>query len=159
MKHVILLSATTLIILAGILFYFVAFGVPVHDVRMWVLKRAYSHVEHPRESIVLADAIYLGGPATHGSWRCNYVVGEARSAPLSKQEIREAYGQETLPVAFSKSSLPLTILFFDDEWPNELPWFTWESEFKSFAHISDTPYLVYIAQRNVPFLGDVRCDD
>jgi hypothetical protein len=159
MKHVILLSATTLIILVGILFYFVAFGVPVHDVRMWVLKNAYSRVQHPVESRAIANAIYLGGPATHGSWRCTYVVGEVRSAPLSKQKIREAYARRAVSIPFSKKRALLTALFFDDEWPNELPWFTWESEFASLKNIPDTPYLVYINQKNVPFLGDVRCDD
>lgn len=159
MKLVILLSTAIFITLAGILFYFIAFGVPIHDVRMWGLKHAYSRVEHPAKSKFLADALYLGGPATHGSWRCNYVVGEVRSAPLSRQEIREAYGQKTLSIAFSKIPVPLTVLFFDDEWPNELPWFTWESEFASLVNASDTAYLVYGAQRDVPFLGDLRCDD
>lgn len=160
MKHVILISSATIIILTGIVFYFVVFGVPVHDVRMWMLKHAYTRAEHLRESVVLADAIYLGGPETHGSWRCNYVVGEVRSAPFSKQIIREAYAQKALSMPFFKRPLlPLAVLFFDDEWPNELPWFTWKSEFSSLANISDTPYLVYVAQRGVPFLGDVRCDD
>lgn len=159
MKRVILLSSRTLIILTGILFYFVVFGVPIHDARMWILKRAYSRVEHPVESTVLADAVYLGGPDSHGSWRCNYVVGEVRSAPLPKQKIREAYGRKTLSVAFLKSPLPLTVLFFDDEWPNELPWFTWKDEFMSFEKASYTPYLVYGVQTGVPFLGDLRCDD
>lgn len=159
MKRVILLSSTTLIILTGILFYFIIFGVPIHDVRMWMLKRAYSRVEHPAGSTVLADAVYLGGPDTHGSWRCSYVVGEVRSAPLPKQKIREAYEQKTLSVAFFKSPLPVIVLFFDDEWPNELPWFTWNDEFMSFEKVSNTPYLVYGAQTGVPFLGDLRCDD
>lgn len=142
-----------------LLLIFFYHGVPIHDARMWILKRAYSRVEHPVESTVLADAVYLGGPDTHGSWRCNYVVGEVRSAPLPKQEIREVYEQKTLSVAFLKSSLPLTVLFFDDEWPNELPWFTWKDEFISFEKVSHTPYLVYGAQKGVPFLGDLRCDD
>lgn len=159
MKRVILLSSTTLIILTGIFFYFIIFGAPIHDARMWMLKHAYSRVEHPVGSTVLADAVYLGGPATHGSWRCSYVVGEMRSAPLPKQEIRKAYGMKTLSVTFSKTPLPLAVLFFDDEWPNELPWFTWESEFRLFENISDTPYLVYSAQKDVPFFGDLRCDD
>lgn len=149
MKHIILVSFSIVIILVGMIFYFVVFGVPIHDLRMGMLKRAYSNVEHPAASKFLADAVYFGGPATHGSWRCNYVVGEARSAPLSNKEIQEAYGQDSR----------LEVLFFDDEWPNELPWFTWESEFSSFLNTTDTPYLVYIARRNVPFLGDVRCDD
>lgn len=159
MKRIILVSSTALIILAGILFYFVVFGVPIHDARMWILKRAYSRIEHPVLSSVRADARYLGGPAMHGSWRCTYVVGEVRSAPLAKQEIREAYGQKTMSVAFSKTPLLLVVLFFDDEWPNELPWFEWKSEFTSLENKSDTLYLVYGVQKNVPFLGDRRCDD
>lgn len=159
MKRVILLSIAIFITLIGVLFYFIAFGVPIHDVRMWGLKHAYSSVEHPATSKLLADAVYLGGPETHGSWRCNYVVGEVRSAPLSKREIREAYRGKILSVAFSKIPPPLAVLFFDDEWPNELPWFTWESEFASLVNTPDTAYLVYGSQKNIPFLGDVRCDD
>jgi len=159
MKRIIFLSSTVVVILISIVFYFVAFGVPIHDIRMWMLKRAYSRVEHPRESVILADATYLGGPATHGSRRCNYVVGEVRSASLSKQKIREAYGLISLSGAFLKTSLPLTVLFFDDEWPNELPWFAWESDFALFEARSDTPYIVYGTQKNIPFLGDRRCDD
>ncbi|MBI4599682.1 hypothetical protein HY732_02050 [Candidatus Uhrbacteria bacterium] len=151
MKRIIFISLMAPIILFGTLLYFFIFGVPIHDMNLWMLKRAYSRVEHPAESKVLADAVYLGGPATHGSWRCTYVVGEVRTSLLSKQEIQDAY-------SFS-APLPLAILFFDDEWPGELPWFTWESEFKIFKERSDTPYLVYSAKKDIPFLGDMRCDD
>ncbi|MEK7122420.1 MAG: hypothetical protein AAB855_01035 [Patescibacteria group bacterium] len=159
MRNFILIGLSFLVILTGLFFYYFMYGIPIHDIRMWRLERNYAYAQHPH-SVVLTNVTYLGGPATHGSWRCNYVVGEVRSSQFAKEEILAAYNGRFVTPAFGTVLVPLKVLFFQDQaWPPYLPWFQWESELKKFSEAPGTPYLVYVAHENVPFLGDLRCDD
>lgn len=155
----------TVIILAftGVLFFLV-YGVPLHDFRLWRLEKNYNVavLYHPPESILLQKKKYLGGPYTHGSLTCDYFVGELRAAPLSKEKIRQTYNGHFIASFGILKRIPLNVLFFDeDHWTMNSPLGDWWDEWYQnplFA-TSSTVYFVYASQEGYPFLGDMRCDD
>lgn len=139
-----------------ILFFYFDYGVPIHDFNLWKIELAYAKVPHPSDSVVLEKKTYLGGPSEHGSGHCSYIVGEVRSSPEPKESIRRAY--EGFFV--TQKRLPITVRFLDGSWELGLPWMNWEGELeKKYGDATSTMYLVYAAEENHPYWGDLRCDD
>ncbi|OHA89901.1 MAG: hypothetical protein A2832_02070 [Candidatus Zambryskibacteria bacterium RIFCSPHIGHO2_01_FULL_44_22b] len=155
-----------LIILASCFLYILMIfihGMPLHDFNLWRLSILYRNVAeyHPDGSEFLVKKKYLGGPDEHGSGVCNYVVGEVRSAPRSKEEIQSAYSSHSIKSLSGFYRIPIEVLFMDeDNWPVESPWWEWEDEIKEqIKEATSTVYLVYIAIEGYPFLLDMRCDN
>lgn len=130
-------------------------GMPLHNFDLWRLERNFNITApqyHPPESVLLEKKEYLGGPQEHGSLVCDLYVGELRSAPFSKEDIRAAYsGEKSFEVLFPA----------EDGWTMDSPLGNWWDEWHESPIItaSSTVYFVFFARRNIPFLGDMRCDD
>lgn len=161
-KVYIAAAGASLIIL--LLFYFLVRGVPIHDLRLWILGRNFREVAlyHPPESKLLHKKKYLGGPHEHGFLRCDFFVGELRSSSLSKEKIRQAYDGRSIKSINHLGRTPLKALFFDEErWTMDSPLGDWWDEWYHSPLIatSGTVYFVFASQEWYPFLGDLRCDD
>lgn len=158
-KRFALCGGALTVLVFCLLFFWVVHGEPVHDINVWYLEKSFyaQRIEHPSGSILLEKKKYLGGPSLHGDSRCVYAVGEVRSATLSKEEIKQAYADQS--VGFWARRLPLKVLFADEyDGPYELPFVTWQDE---LAHVSasTTPYVVYASTQRDITLYDSRCDD
>ncbi len=154
-KSLFLMVMVFIIILLVVFFLWIVYGTPIHDFRLWILERQFTHtdIHHPIESISLGRKSYLGGPSTHGDRVCIYAVGEARSTSLGENDIRQAYQNITV------AGLPLKVFFADgNDWPYELPFVIWQEELWGMSPTENTVYMVYIASK-YHFLGDLRCDD
>jgi len=142
----------------------VFYGIPLHDLNLWILGQRYEniHAYHPQNSVLLEKKKYLGGPDDHGSQQCNYVVGEIRSSNLTKEAIQFAYSGHSIKSLSGFNKIPLEILFFDTgfSWRMEYPWTIWWDELDDrYKNTTSTLYLVYVAVKGYPFLGDYRCDN
>ena len=152
------------VLIASLLFFFLSRGIPLHDFRLWMLEKNFHAAAsyHPPESVLLQKKTYLGGPDEHGSETCNFFVGELRSSPLSKEELRQAYNGSSIRSFSNLSRIPLKILFFDQErWTMDSPLGDWWDEWYGNLSTStaQTPYFVFASQEGYPYLGDYRCDD
>lgn len=157
--------ATILSLVILSLLYFLVWGVPIHDFRLWMLERNFKRAAlyHPPESIFLEKKKYLGGPHDHGSLQCDFFVGEFRSAPLSRESIRQAYQDHFIRSISGLGWTPLNVLFFDERvWTMDSPLGDWWDEWYLGGIATTTPgtaYFVFASQEGYPFLGDMRCDD
>lgn len=148
----------------GLIFFSFFYGEPIHDINVWVLEKSFyaKDISHPDNSVLLEKKKYLGGVSLHGGHRCVYAVGEARTAPLSKDEIRRIYQDTTL--RYWSKKLPLKILFVDEYGgPYTMPYVNWQDDIMSLSKLSetenDTHYIVYVAVERPIILFDYRCDD
>ncbi|MFY9462566.1 MAG: hypothetical protein WAP52_00060, partial [Candidatus Sungiibacteriota bacterium] len=144
---------------------FLVYGVPIHNFRLWRLERNFREVAsyHPSESRLIEREKYLGGPSEHGSLQCDFFVGEFRTAPLSKESIRQAYEGHSIRSINHMSRIPLKVLFFDEGvWTMDSPLGGWWDEWYLGGRATTTrgtAYFVFASQEGYPFLGDRRCDD
>lgn len=148
------------VFLLGVLFFWIAYGEPVHDINVWWLERSFyaTEIPHPSGSVLLEKKKYLGGPSMHGDNRCVYAVGETRSASLSKEDIRETY--QGIVVGFWKERLPLKVLFADEyEGPQSMPYVNWQDELYRMSPSVNTRYVVYVGTERPILFFDLRCDD
>lgn len=153
-KAFLIIIIFIIVFIAGF-FGWIFYGAPIHDFRLWMMEQHFARaaIHHPNNSIFLEKKIYLGGPDTHGSGICVYAVGEVRIAPLSKNDIRNAY--QNIKV----KDLPLKVFFADEnDWPYESPFVDWQDELWDMPYANNTLYIIY-ATVKYPFLGDFRCDD
>ncbi|GEM_PF-1532733 len=160
-----LAEGCVLVVVVFIMYVFsMLFGIPVHDFNLWRLENRYEKISnfHPSGTKFVKSEKYLGGPSTHGSWQCVYAVGEIRSTKLSKQEIQQAY--KNVP-SFGTRRYPAKFeLHFSDfeSMPLIMPITYWLDDLEYTAKSSTSTglfYLIYVAQEEVPFWGDTRCDD
>ena len=134
-------------------FVWMLFGVPIHDLRNWMLEQRFTHanIQHPPNSIFLARRSFLGGPSEHGSAQCVYATGEVRRTTLSKNEIIDAYKNKKI------GRFPLKVYFTDEsELPYEVPFSEWQGGLENVG--TSSVYIVYASVITF-FLGDLRCDD
>ena len=140
------------IFLFSVILIFFYHGVPIHDFNLWKLETKYELLGryHGAGSIVLAKKKYLGGPDTHGSQTCSYVVGEVRLSTRSKGEISRTYRNSSI-----------SILFVDDvPWPTISPFAEWQDELYQLPErVEGNIYLAYVKEEGYPYFGDLRCDD
>lgn len=145
----------------GILFFWIAYGEPIHDINVWRLERGFyvKEIPHPSDSVLMEKKKYLGGPSMHGDNRCVYAIGEMRTAPLSKEDIKESY--QGIVVAFWKEHLPLKVLFADEYvGPHVLPFTDWQDKLLALPYSNNnTTYVVYATTQRRILLSDWRCDD
>lgn len=155
---VVAMLKLAVIMFLGLIFlviFLTVWSMPLHNFDLWRLERNFNTtvpLYHPLESFLLQKKTYLGGPAEHGSLVCSFFAGELRAAYLTKESIRAAYQKNAF----------LNVLFFDEEhWTMESPLGDWWDEWygNSLLATSSTVYFVYAARENVPFAGDIRCDD
>lgn len=157
---IFLYGMAVLVCLLGILFFWFAHGEPVHDINIWRLERNFyaKEISHPNDSVLLEKMKYLGGSSTHGDSRCMYAVGEMRTAPFSKEDIKEFY--QDIVVAFWKEYLPLKVLFADEyDGPYVMPYVNWQDELYGMPPSDDTRYIVYVGTEWPILFMDLRCDD
>lgn len=157
---IFLYGTAILVFFLGIPFFWFAHGEPIHDINVWWLERSFyaKEITHPNDSVLLEKMKYLGGPSTHGDNRCVYAVGEMRTAPLSKKDIKEVYQGET--VSFWRRYLPLQVLFIDEyEGPRVMPYVNWQDELYGMSPSEDTRYIVYVGTERPILFIDLRCDD
>jgi hypothetical protein len=162
-KKVLVHGAVVFVFLLGVFVFSFLHGEPVHDINLWMLENSFyaKDIPHPEDSIVAENKKYLGGPSLHGGNRCVYAVGEVRTAPLSKEEIKRAYQNAT--IHYWNTTLPLRMLFIDEHGPYTLPYVTWQDDLvdisKRSAAGEDTVYVVYASVEHPILLFDYRCDD
>ena len=162
---IVSISTAILLLITLSFLYFLAYGVPIHDFRLWRLERNFRKAGqyHPPESVLLEKKKYLGGPHEHGSLRCDFFVGELRSAPMPKESIRHAYRDHSIRSINYIGRTPLKVLFFDERvWPLDSPLGDWWDEWYlggTATTTSGTVYFVFASQEGYRFLGDLRCDD
>lgn len=149
-----------LVFVLTILFSWIAYGEPIHDINTWLLERNFyaNKIMHPSGSALIEKKRYLGGPSLHGGNRCVYAVGETRIAPLSIKEIKLSY--KDIHVAFWDNQLPLKVLFVDEfDGPYEMPFVDWQDKLRALPHSDSTAYIVYATDQRRIVLSDWRCDD
>lgn len=157
---IFLYGMAVFVCLFGVLFFWFAHGEPIHDINVWRLERSFyaKGIPHPSDSVLMEKKKYLGGPSMHGDNRCVYAVGEMRTAPLSKEDIRKTY--QGVTVNFWKELLPLKVLFADEyEGLQTLPYVNWQDELYGMPFSDDTRYVVYVGTQRPILFFDLRCDD
>ena len=168
LRAVLRISFATIVLVrcvASLLLLFVTWRMPFNDLRLWRLERSFQAASyfHPHSSFLLDKKKYLGGPYNHGSFQCDFFVGELRSAPLSQGDVQSAYEDRSVAFLGSTRSIPLKILFFEknEPWPMYLPLSDWWDEWyvSPLNATSSTVYLIYMSQEGRPYVGDFRCDD
>ncbi|MDO8579582.1 MAG: hypothetical protein Q7R72_01790 [bacterium] len=143
----------------GLFFWWIIRGELIHDINSWRLQIKFyvTDIPHP-QSVLLKKISYLGGPSFHGDNRCIYAVGEIRTSPLTKTEIRSAYS--SISIDFGRKILPLQVLFADEyEGPYTMPYVDWQDELREIEVSKDTPYVVYVSAERPVIFYDGRCDD
>lgn len=158
---IFLYGTVILVFFLSILFFWIAYGEPIHDINVWWLERSFyaKGIPHPSVSILMEKKKYLGGPSIHGDNRCVYAIGEMRIAPLSKEDVKHAY--ENIIVDFWGSRLPLKV-FFADEYagPHVLPFTDWQDKLLALPYSNNNiTYVVYATTQRRILLSDWRCDD
>ncbi len=151
-KNFLLIIVILITLLIGS-FFAMAYGVPIHDLRLWILEQRFTHtnINHPSESVFLARRSFLGGPSEHGSAECVYATGEIRSTILSKDDVLNAYKGKKI------GRFPLKVYFTDEsELPYEVPFGEWQNGLDNIG--TSSVYIVYASVITF-FLGDLRCDD
>ena len=157
MRHAVSACRISIILIviaciASVLFVLPFYGVPIHDLNLWLLQRDFdTQVHHPVNSIFIEKRTYLGGPSEHGSHTCVYAVGEIRSTPLTREGIEQAY----------REAAPSSRMLFVGEASPESPFAMWVNELMDIANATsteDTLYVIYLV-KSYPSLGDLRCDD
>lgn len=154
------LGIAVFLFLFGALFFWFAYGEPIHDINVWWLEKNFysDDIIHPSNSALQEKKKYLGGPSLHGDNRCVYAVGEVRIAPLTIDEIKLAY--QNTSVNFLGNRLPLKVLFEDEfDGPYEMPFVYWQDELRALPPSDNTTYIVYVTDKRRILLSDWRCDD
>lgn len=144
----------------GALFFWFAYGEPIHDINIWWLEKNFyaAEITHPNNSVLLEKKKHLGGPSLHGDNRCVYAVGEVRMAPLTLDEIKLAY--RAIYVSLWGNRLPLKVLFANEfDGPYEMPFVNWQEELRALPPSDNTTYIVYVTDQRRILLSDWRCDD
>lgn len=157
---IFLYGSAIFVFVLTVLFSWLAYGEPIHDINAWRLERNFyaEKIIHPSSSILIEKKRYLGGPSLHGGQRCVYAVGEVRTVPLSIEEIKLSY--RDTDVGFWGNQLPLKVLFADEfDGPYEMPFVNWQDELRALPPSDSTAYVVYITDQRKIILFDWRCDD
>lgn len=151
---VFIITSTSLFFLLFWLFYAT---MPFHDLYLSRMDYALQSIEHPHGSKRLEQDIFFGSRYTDIS-ECTYAVGQIYSAPLSREEIVQAY--KNAP-AGSFGPAHIEIIEKGVSLPLDNPADAWIAEFlsKQSVDASDTYYLVYLYQPRQSALGDMRCYD
>lgn len=167
-KTLYTIAALTMVVPALIissLFFLLYKGMPLHDLRLWILEKNFRVADsyHPPGSTLLQKKTYLGGPDEHGSWQCDFFVGELRTAPLSEEKILQTYENRSIRSISYLGRIPLKVLFFSEKpWTMNSPLGDWWDEWYLGGIATSavgTVYVVYASQEGYHFLGDRRCDD
>src|SRR3989344_2956224 len=148
------------VVFFALVFLLIVYGEPIHDINLWLLQKKFytAKISHPSDSVLVEKKTYLGGPSLHGDSRCIYAVGEVRTAPLSKANIRSEYSAES--IYFGKKTLQLRLLFADEyEGPYTMPYVDWQDELRETQVSEDTLYVVYVSTGRPVFFYDGRCYD
>ena len=110
-------------------------SIPFHDLKKKDAERRYKQLQHPTSSSVIffGSSVENVGMSNH----CDYLVGEIRTAPLTKQDIVNFYKQKTFD-GFDNNIKPITVWFQNDleaygePFRPEFNWFlTHKREFES----------------------------
>jgi hypothetical protein len=151
---VFIITSTSLFFLLFWLFYAT---MPFHDFYLSHMDRALQSIAPPVGSKKLEQYVFFGSRYTDTS-ECTYAVGQMYSAPLSREEITQAYknvsteifGPVHVEIVEKGTSLPL-----------DNPADAWITEFlsKKSSNTSDAYYLVYLYKPGQSWLGDMRCYD
>ncbi len=104
---------------------------------------------HPKESTFIAEAAEVGNWAD-GTY-CEFLVGQFRSSPLSKETLEKIYPDDFFTAG---------VYFIDGNEDFGSPWFEWKEKYlKNYrAKDNENVYLVWKADYDNSPDGDIRCD-
>lgn len=146
-----------------IIIWFVAaitWKIPLHNYQLWKMQRHFRSTMqsmHPAQSQLLAEMAEFGnfGQSNH----CDYLVGEFRSSPLSKEELLNKYSTVATS-SFRRNRLIETGVYFTDEefFEKDYLWSEWLSKYlPDRRHITNKSiYLIYSEDAMNPPDGDIR---
>lgn len=142
---------------AFLIFWVFYATMPFHDLYLSHMDRAFQSIEHPHSSKKLTKYVLFGSRYTDTS-ECTYAIGQIYSAPLSREEIVQAYENAS---AGNFGPVHIEIIGKETPLPLDNPADAWISEFLSekTGDTSDTYYLVYLYRPGQSWLGDIRCYD
>lgn len=158
---IILFGAEILILLA------LVWKMPLNNFKLERLERNF-HIlasRHPADSELLSKRKYVGALYPGDSYSCSYFVGEFRASALTREDIRNAYAEITIPYFRRGTELPVHVRFADEGFLDD-PWYAWRDELLSSRSVSAAGGPT--AERNIysvhaehtryssPF-GDFRC--
>ncbi|MBI3442954.1 MAG: hypothetical protein HY007_04255 [Candidatus Sungbacteria bacterium] len=136
---------------------------PIHQFNLWRLERNFQTIApaHPPGSKLLLKRKDFGGLFSAASHSCDYFIGELRSTPRSKEDVRKAYNGLSIDSFDHTKHIPVEVHFFDEEeFFTDFPWYEWQAELRRSFDVSaarDNLYLIFASQSGYSPYGDLRC--
>lgn len=154
-KTIIISGVTVFSVLLLIILLFVlylTYRIPLNNYHLMIFKDDFNKFVdqlHPQQSAYIAEVTEtgnLGGASNH----CDFLVGEFRSSPLSKEMLKNNYFRD---------SLSSGVYFIDDDIFTESPWSEWKEKYLKDYKPKDNEntYLVWISNDGNSPDGDIRC--
>jgi len=114
---------------------------------------------HPAQSQSITEMAEFGnfGESNH----CDYIVGEFRSSPLSKEELLKKYAPVATSSFIGNRLVETGVYFMDEEFfEKDYLWSEWLSKYlPDRRHITNkNTYLIYSEDDMNPPDGDIRCN-
>ena len=147
-----LIIVSPVLILAATLSIYVTYKIPFNNYYLMTMQndcRRQIKLFHPTQSTLIAEVAKVGN-WTDGT-KCQFIVGELRSSPLSKEELEKIY-----PYDFFTAG----VHFIDDDIFTKSPYNEWKEKYLKNYKLKENKniYLVWIADENKSSDGDIRCD-
>lgn len=162
-------TLTELLVAFGVIFFciiiwFVAaitWKMPSHNYQLWKMQRNFRSAMqsvHPAQSQLLTEMAEFGnfGESNH----CDYIVGEFRSSPLSKEELLNKYAAVATSSFIGNRLMETGIYFTDEEFfEKDYLWSKWLSKYlPDRRHITnENTYLIYSEDAMNSPDGDIQC--
>lgn len=140
----------------------VTWKIPFHNYQLWNMQRNFrSSMQsvHPAGSRLLAEMAEFGnfGESNH----CDYLVGEFRSSPLSKEEVLKNYAAVATSTFIGERSAEIGVYFIDGEFfKKDYLWSEWIEKYLPNNHgiTNENIYVIYSEDAMNPPDGDIRCN-
>lgn len=140
---------------------YITWKMPLHNYQLGNMQRHFRSTMqsvHPAQAKLLAEMAEFGnfGESNH----CDYMVGEFRSSPLSKEEILKKYTAVATSSFIGNRLIETGIYFIDEEFFKKDYLFSgWlEKYLPDRRHITnENIYLIYSEDAMNPPDGDIRC--
>ena len=133
---------------------------PIHNYQLWNMQRKFRsgmQSVHPAQSKLLAEMAEFGnfGESNH----CDYMVGEFRSSPLSKEELLKNYAAVITSTFVGDRLIETGVDFIDEKGFTYDPLSAWLEKYLPHRHYStnENMYLIYFEDAMNPPDGDIRC--
>ena len=140
------------VILFVVLIIYLTYKIPLNNYRLMTFQNDFrQNIKsfHPTQSTLIIEIAEVGNWAD-GTY-CEFIAGEFRSSPLSKEELEKIY-----PYDFFTAG----VYFLDEDVFNHSPWSEWKEKYlKNYKPKNgENTYLVWASDQNKSANGDIRCD-